>query len=330
MKAMIYNEYGSPDVLTMQDVEKPIPKADEVLVRVHATGINYADKALLTGNPFMIRADAGFSKPKINILGTDIAGTIEAVGSGVTGFQVGDAVYADIADDGYGGFGEYAAISASVIAPKPQNLSFEEAAAVPLAGGTALQALRTHGKIHPGQQVLINGASGGVGTFAVQIAKAFEAEVTAVCSTRHIDAIRSVGADHVIDYTQNDFTRQSKQYDLIIGANGYQSLSAYNRVLKSGGTYIASGGKMKQIFQAMLLGGLYSRLRNKTFKGFLAKSNAEDLQLMTELLEAGTVRPLIDKCYPFEQTPAAMRHLIEGRPTGKIVISHAQHNSYGA
>ncbi len=320
MKAMVYHKYGSPDVLKLEEVEKPTPKDDEVLIKVHAASVNAADWHLLTADIFLVRLMMGLLKPKYTILGADVAGRVEAVGRNVKQFQPGDAVFGDVFAHGRGSFAEYVSVSESALALKPANLSFEEAAAVPLAAITALQGLRDQGQIQPGQKVLINGASGGVGTFAVQLAKSFGAEVTAVCSTRNLDMARSLGADHVIDYTKEDFTRNGKQYDLILAVNGYHPLSAYKRALAPGGIYIMAGGFPAQIFQALLLGPLMSITGGKKLVSFTAKANQRDLLILKDLLGAGKVVPVTDKCYPFSEVPEALRYLGAGHAQGKVVI----------
>jgi len=250
MKAIVYTEYGPPDVLHLEEVNKPALNEEQVLVRVHAASINAGDWHLLTADPFLMRLiGVGLFKPKNTILGADIAGCVEAVGRNVKQFQPGDAVFGDVFGLGSGSFAEYVSVPERALALKPSNVSFEEAAAVPLAAITALQGLRDQGHIQPGQRALINGASGGVGTFAVQIAKAFGAEVTAVCSTRNLEMARSIGADHVIDYTKEDFTQNGRQYDLILAANGYHPLSAYRRALTPQGIYVFVGGLPAQTFQ---------------------------------------------------------------------------------
>ena len=260
MKAVVYTKYGSPDVLQIKDVEKPAPKDNEVLIKIHAASVNAYDWHFLTADIFLIRLmGGGLLKPKYTRLGADIAGRVEAVGKNVKQFQPGDEVYGMVK----GGFAEYACALEDALALKPSNLSFEEAAAVPMAAVTALQGLRDEGQIQAGQKVLINGASGGVGTFAVQIAKSFGAEVTAVCSTRNVDQARSLGADHVIDYTKEDFTKSGQQYDLILAANGYHPLSAYKRALTPKGIYVMAGGSKAQIFQAMLMGSWMSETRRQ-------------------------------------------------------------------
>lgn len=324
MKAIVYTKYGSPDVLQLKEVEKPTPMDDEVLIKVHATAANYADWALLTGKPFLIRLSSGLSKPKNTILGADVAGRVEAVGRNVKQFQLGDEVFGDISASGWGGFAEYVCASENALVLKPSNISFEEAAAVPLAGVTALQCLRDKAKVQAGQKVLINGASGGVGTYAVQIAKSYGADVTAVCSTRNLDMARSIGADHVIDYTKEDFTQNEQRYDLIIAVNGYHPLSDYKRALSSEGSYVCAGGTMPQIFQAMLLGPFMSIGGNKKLSSMgVAKPKQGDLIFMKELLEAGKVVPVIDKRYPLSEVPDALRYLGEGHAKGKVIITVA-------
>jgi NADPH:quinone reductase-like Zn-dependent oxidoreductase len=318
MKAIVYTEYGTPDVLQLKEVEKPLPKDNEVLVEVKAVSVNAYDWHLLTADIFPMRLmGVGLFIPKNTILGADIAGRVEAVGRNVKQFQPGDEVFGEI---GHGGFAEYACAPESRLALKPANLSFEEAAAVPMAALTALQGLRDVGQIRPGQKVLINGASGGVGTFAVQIAKSFGAEVTAVCSTRNLDQARSLGADHVIDYTKEDFTQNRKQYDLILAANGYHSISDYQHALTPNGIYVMAGGSPAQMFQAMLLGSWMSKTGGKKMGGVSAKPNQNDLVFMKELLEAGKVVPVIDKRYLLSDAAEALRYLGDGHARGKVVI----------
>lgn len=322
MKAMVYTQYGSPDVLKLQEVAQPVPKDGEVLVKIHAAAANYADWALLNGKPFLVRAEYGLFKPKNTILGADIAGQVAAVGRNVKQFQPGEQVFGDISGCGWGGFAEYAAVPEKFLALKPAHVSYEQAAAAPLAGITALQGLRDYGHIQPGQKVLINGASGGVGTFAVQIAKAFGAEVTAVCSTNKLEMVRAIGADHAIDYTQEDFTQQGPQYDLILGANGSHSLADYRRALRPQGIYVCSGGSLRQIFAALILGPLLSRRGGQQLRSMgSAKPNQKDLLVMKELLATGKVVPVIDRCYPLLEVPDALRYLGAGHAKGKIVIT---------
>lgn len=325
MKAILYPRYGAPDVLQLREVEKPTPKEGEVLVKIRAASVNALDWHFMRGSPFLVRVTGGgLRKPKDPRIGVDLAGRVEAVGDGVTQFQVGDEVFGR----GDGSFAEYACSREKGLVLKPSNVTFEAAAAVPIAALTALEALRDKGHIAPGQQVLINGASGGVGTFAVQLAKVFGAEVTAVCSTRSVEMARSIGADHVIDYTKEDFTRskQNKQrYDLILGVNGYHSILAYRRALRPQGTYVMVGAAnerlMQSLFQVMLLGRMLSRDNGKKTANFMAKASKDDLAYMSELLEAGKVTPVIDKCFPLSEAAEAMRYMEEGHPKGKIVIT---------
>ena len=321
MKAIVYEKYGTPDVLELKEVGKPTPKADEVLIKVQATAVNAADNYLLKGTPFLLRLmTGGLLKPKNTILGADVAGVVEAVGSSVTQFQPGDELFGDLSGSGSGGLAEYVTAPENVLVKKPANITFEQAAAVPMAAVTAWQGLRK-GNIQSGQTVLINGASGGVGSFAVQIAKALGAEVTAVCSTSKVDMVQAIGADHVIDYTQEDFTQNGKQYDLILGANGNRSLSDYQRALAPDGSYICTGGSMKQIFQSMLLGPLKGRGTQQTFGNLAAAANKDDLAAVTTLLEAGKVVPVIDRCFPLDEAADAFRYLGQGHAKGKIVIT---------
>ena len=324
MKAIVYYKYGSPDVLKLEEVEKPTPKDAEVLVKIHAASVNAYDWHFLTADIFLIRLmDGGLLRPKNTRLGGDIAGRVEAVGSQVKEFWSGDEVFGDLNPWGSGGFAEYAAVPEGGLVPKPANLSFVEAAAVPIAALTALQGLRDQGQILPGQKVLIQGASGGVGTFAVQIAKVFGAEVTAVCSTRNVDKARSLGADHVIDYTKEDFTRNDQQYDLILAVNGYHPISAYQRALTPRGIYVVAGGKPTQLFQGMLLGPRISKAGGKKMGFLSAKVSKKDLVFLKELLEAGKVVPVIDRRYPLSEAAEALRYLGEGHAKGKVVIAMA-------
>jgi NADPH:quinone reductase-like Zn-dependent oxidoreductase len=323
MKAIVYKEYGSPDVLQLKEVERPAPKENEVLVKVHASSVNAADWHLLTADIFLVRLNAGLLKPKNTILGADIAGWVEAVGRNVKQFQPGDAVFGNVFGLNFGSFAEYVTAPESALALKPANLSFGEAAAVPLAAITALQGFRDKGHIQPGQKVLINGASGGVGTFAVQIAKYFGAEVTAVCSTRNMDMARTLGADHVVDYTKKNFTQNGQQYDLIVAVNGYHPISAYRRALTPKGKYVMVGGTKTQIFQALLLGSGMSRKQGRQLGALTLKPNPKDLPLLKELLKTGKVVPVIDKCYPLSEVPDALRYFGTGHARGKIVITVA-------
>ena len=320
MKAIVYKKYGPPDVLELKDVEKPIPKDNQVLVKIQAASVNYGNLVLLKGEPFLARFAFGLLKPKYPIPGGDIAGKVEAVGKDVTQFRPGDEVFGDLSGCGWGGFAEYVAVPEKALALKPANLSFEEAAAVPMASVTALQGLRDKGKIQSGQEVLIYGASGGVGTFAVQIAKALGAKVTAVCSTRNVSIAKSIGADHVIDYMDEDFTGKTERYDLILAANGHQPISVYKRALNPNGIFVHVGGSGAQMFQAMVLGPWISMTERKKVGVFLQRANQKDLFNIKELLEAGKVRPVIDRQYTLSQVPEAIRYFAEGHAQGKVVI----------
>jgi NADPH:quinone reductase-like Zn-dependent oxidoreductase len=322
MKAIVYTKYGSPDVLHLEDIEKPAPKDDEVLIKILAASLNAYDWHFLTADIFLIRLmGGGLFKPKNTRLGADMAGRVEAVGRNAKQFQVGDAVFGEIGAFGNGAFAEYVSVPERAFTLKPANLSFEEAAAVPMAAITALQGLRDSGQIQPGQKVLINGASGGVGTFAVQIAKSFGAEVTAVCSTRNLDQACALGAVHVIDYTKEDFTQSGQKYDVILAANGYHSLSAYKRALTSKGIYVMAGGSTAQIFQAMLMGRMMSEKGGKKMGGVTANLNQKDMIFLKELLEAGKVVPVIDKRYPLSDAAEALQYLGAGHARGKVVIT---------
>lgn len=320
MKAVISSVYGSPEVLELKEVEKPVPKDNQVLVKIHASSVNFGNLALLRGKPFLVRFAFGFSKPKYRIPGGDMAGRVEAVGPNVKRFQPGDEVFADLSGSGWGAYAEYVAVPEDVLVQKPSGISFEEAAAVPMAGVTALQAIRNKGEIQPGQKVLIYGASGGVGTFAVQIAKSYGVEVTAVCSTRNVEIARSIGADHVIDYKQVDFRKQTQQYDLIIGANGHQPLSVYKRALKPEGRFVHVGGSGQQLFQAMTEGPWISMTGKKKMGAFLHKPKPADLNYMKELLEVGKVKPVIDKTYTLSEIKEAFEYFEEGHSQGKVIL----------
>jgi NADPH:quinone reductase-like Zn-dependent oxidoreductase len=325
MKAITFTRYGSPEVLQLTEIEKPVPNDSQVLVRVHAASANPLDWHSMRGEPIVARLMNGFLKPKDSRLGADIAGRVEGVGSNVTEFQPGDEVFGVCA----GGFAEFACADESKLALKPANLSFEAAAAVPVAAFTALQGLRDKGQIQPGQKVLINGAAGGVGTFAVQIAKSFGAEVTGVCSTSNLEMVRSIGADHVVDYTQEDFTRNGQHYDLIYDAVGNRSVSDYMRALSPHGMCVITGfTSMPRLFEHMILGPRMSRPGGKTvaFQG-LAKTGKKDLLAIKELLEAGKVVPVIDQCYPLSETAEAIRYLEQGHARGKVVITVYRNSS---
>jgi len=323
MKAIVCTKYGSPDVLQLQEVAKPAPKDDEVLIEIHAASLNSRDLRILRANPFFMRLmPGGLFRPKNKILGADVAGRVEAVGRYVRQFKPDDEVFGYIpSGTGHGTFTEYVCAKENLITLKPVNLTFEQAAAVPLAAITALQGIRNNGNIQPGQKVLINGASGGVGTFAVQIAKAFGAEVTAVCSTRNLEMVRSLGADHVIDYKVEDFTQNGQQYDLILAVNGYHPISDYLRALKPEGTYVVAGGSMLQLFQAA-----DNRKRNSNTRGQKTSivslvQSQKDLIFMKELVESGKVVPVIDGIYPLGKAAEAFRYYEKEHPRGKVVIT---------
>lgn len=318
MKAVVYTAYGPPDVLRIEEIDKPVPKGHQVLVKVHAASINAGDYRVRSGRPLVIRLMlGGLRRPKDTRPGSDVAGRVEAVGEEVTRFQPGDAVFGCAS----GSFADYVLAREANLAPLPVNRTFAEAAAVPVAALTALQGLRHAGTLTAGQTVLIQGASGGVGTFAVQLAKASGAEVTAVCSLRNLDMARTLGADHVIDYTREDFTRSSQRYDVIFAVNGYHSLTAYRGALSPQGIYICAGGALSQIFQAMLLGPLLSRQGGKQLRNMgIAAVNQEDLAHLGQLLESGTIAPIIDRRYPLDEIVEAFRYVEDTHPRGKVII----------
>jgi NADPH:quinone reductase-like Zn-dependent oxidoreductase len=326
MKAAVCSRYGPPDVLQIRDVEKPVPNDNEVLIKVRAASVNPFDWHFMRGTPYIVRIMAGLRKPKVTRLGVDVAGQVEAVGRNVTQFKPGDKVFGACR----GAFAEYACTSESALVMKPDNVTFEEAASVPVAAFTALQGLRDKGQIEPGQKVLINGAAGGVGTFAVQIAKSFGAEVTGVCSTRNVDMVRSIGADHVIDYTQEDFTKRGQRYDLIFDCVGNHSLSACRRVLNPKGIYIMvgelSGRGMIGLLARLITALVLSRFVSQKLVTFLARPNKRDLTIMHDLMKAGKVIPVIDKRYRLSEVPEAIRYLEERHARGKVVITLETNN----
>jgi NADPH:quinone reductase-like Zn-dependent oxidoreductase len=322
MQAFVYEQYGPPDVLRLREVEKPVPAEDELLVRVHAASLNPFDWHMLTGTPYLVRMQGGLRGPKDGRLGVDYAGTVEAVGTGVTRFEPGDEVFGGRS----GAFGEYVTPrETGAVARKPANVSFEQAASVGIAGLTALQGLRDKGRLQPGEKVLVNGASGGVGTWAVQLAKWLGGEVTGVCSTRNVDAARGLGADRVIDYTQEDFTRTAGEHDLMLDIPGNRSWSECKRVLKEDGRLVlVSGPKTNRLVGP--LGHMVS-VRLASLRGsreatpFVAKLNGDDLPLFAELMAAGTLTPAIDRRYELHEVPAALAYLGEGHARGKVVVS---------
>lgn len=320
MKAIFRTTYGSADILELREIDKPVPKDDELLLKVHAASVNPLDWHILRGEPFLVRLMGfGLLKPKHQILGADMAGRVEAIGKNVTQFKVGDEVFGS----SMGGFAEYACIRESQAAAKPATMTFEQAAAVPVAGLTALQALRDHGRIQEGQQVLINGGSGGVGTFAVQIAKALGAHVTGVCSGKNVEMVRSIGADHVIDYTKEDFWVSGKQYDLIIDNAAYYSIRKPLRVLKATGAYVGVGGSSStaSVLQSLIVNPIIAKMKGRRVVSFMANVNQADLVFLKELLDTGKVVPVIERKYSLTETPQAIRYVEGGHTRGKVVIS---------
>jgi NADPH:quinone reductase-like Zn-dependent oxidoreductase len=323
MKAVVQDTYGSPDVLELRDIDKPVVGDDDVLVRVHAAGVDPGVWHLMTGLPYLVRIlGYGLRKPKVGIRGRDVAGRVEAVGKNVTRFHPGEEVFGTCE----GSFAEYVCAQADRLAPKPANLTFEQAAAVPISGLTALQGVREKGQVQPGQKVLIIGAAGGVGSFAVQLAKAFGAGVTGVCSTTKVDLVRSIGADHVIDYTREDFADGARRYDLILDTAGNRSLAHLRRALAPRGTLVIVGGEGggrwlggfdRQILRAPIL----SLFVSQTLRPLTSKERSEDLVVLKELIEAGKVTPIIDRTYPLSEVPEAIRYLEEGHARGKVVIT---------
>lgn len=321
MHAIVAEKYGSPDVLRLEEVERPAPGEDEVLIEVHAAGLNAADWHLLRADPPLVRLMGfGLLRPKNRILGADVAGRVVAVGESVTLFEPGDEVFGDLSACGFGTFAEYVCAHEDALARKPSNLTLEEAAAVPLAGITALQGLRK-GRIRRGQRVLITGASGGVGTFAVQIAKSIGAEVTGVCSTGKVDLVRSIGADRVVDYAREDYATEEGRFDLILDAGGYRSIFDNRRALGPDGTYVFVGGSTARLFQAMLLGPLLSAIDDRTMGNLMAEPNRDDLIELGDLVESDEVTPVVDRRFPLEAVPDAIRYLEGGNARGKVVVS---------
>jgi NADPH:quinone reductase-like Zn-dependent oxidoreductase len=322
MKAIVCTQYGPPDLLQFKEVATPVPADNEVFIKLCAASVNPLEWRLMGGKPWLVRLFFGLLKPKFEILGSDIAGRVEAVGKDVKQFQPGDEVFGAKGFAG-GGFAEYVCAVEDELALKPANISFEAAAAVPVAAITALLGLRDKGQIQPGQKVVIDGASGGVGTFAIQIAKSFGAEVTAVCSTTKMDTARSIGADHVIDYTREDFTQNGQHYDLIMAANARHSVFSYRRALSPNGICVKAGGKptLQGILLDLLLAPLLSMFGGKKTCSFFAKLNKKDLVFLADLLEAGKVVPVIDRRYPLSNAAEAIRYLEEGHAQGKVVIT---------
>jgi len=318
MNVIRYETFGPPETLRLKEADKPAPTDRQVLLKVHAASINALEWRRFAVPSFLVRIQTGgWLKPKETIIGTDVAGRVEAVGENVTRFKPGDEVFGFAR----GSFAEYALAREAHLTLKPGNCSFEEAAAVPIAGLTAWQAIRRAGGIQAGQQVLIQGASGGIGMYAVQMAKSFGAEVTAVCSTRNLNLARSLGADHVVDYTKLDFTNSGRQYDLILAINGYHSLRAYSRALKPQGIYLCAGGDVLQLVEALLFGKRFSQKGGRTLINMgIAKINQDDLAQLGELLRDGIIAPVIDRCYPLSETAEAMRYLVDQHAQGKVII----------
>ncbi|MEM6452310.1 MAG: NAD(P)-dependent alcohol dehydrogenase [Cyanobacteria bacterium P01_D01_bin.105] len=326
MKAIVQSEYGSADSLRLEELEKPAVADNEVLVRVHGAGVHAGDWHLMRGDPFLIRLMfGGILKPKITTIGTDIAGQVEAVGKNVKQFLPDDEVFGDLSECGFGAFSEYTAVPENALVHKPTNLSFEEAATVPVSGLAALQALRDYGEVRSGQRVLINGASGGVGSFAVQLAKGFGAEVTAVCSTGKMDMVKSLGADYVVDYTQRDPTQPTQPYDLIVDAAAYRPFSDFLSAIAPGGIYVMIGGATSEFFRSMLLGPFVERFKAKTtrrrVKCLVSTPNQADLTILKDWIEAGRLKPLVDRVYPLTEVPTAIRHIEDRQVKGKVAIS---------
>ena len=321
MKALTYEKYGKPENLSFSELTRPEPGENDILVRVKAVSLNAYDWHLLTADILFVRFASGLLKPKVHILGADVAGVVEKTGSAVTGFKPGDEVFGSLAMSGTGGLAEFAAAPASRFSLKPEELSFDEAAALPMASITALQALRDRGKVSAGKKVLINGAAGGVGTFAIQIAKAYGAEVTAVCSGKNHEQAKALGADFVIDYKKEDFTKNGKTYDIILGVNGYHPIEDYARSLTETGSYVAIGGTSKQMSEAMMKGKRLSKKGGKTLGSFISQPKSGDSEEILGLIHDKNLRPVIDRKFPFSQTLDAFRYLGDGHAKGKIIVS---------
>ncbi len=323
MKAIVYSRYGGPEVLEVTEVDRPVPGPGEALLRVRATSVNAADYRMMRADPFLARLANGLFKPKkTRILGIDVAGVVEQIGDGVQQVNVGDEVFGDAFKDGLGAFAEYVCVSESTLVSKPENVSFQEAAAIPLAGITAVQGLRK-GKVQSGEAVLVQGAGGGVGTLLVQIAKALGAEVTAVCGSGSVDLVSGFGADRVIDYTKEDFWKEDKRYDVILGVNGYHSLAQYKRSLKPGGRYVMIGGNNRQIFEALLLGPFKFMFGDKTLGALTidASLRAKDLAQLRDMLASGQLKPVIDRTFALDDTAEAIRYVEQHHVRGKVVIT---------
>jgi NADPH:quinone reductase-like Zn-dependent oxidoreductase len=322
MKAIVQTDYGSTEKLKLTEIDRPTMPDNGVLVQVQAASVNSGDWHLMRGTPFLSRLMfGGILKPKIKILGMDVAGRVAAIGKNVTEFQIGDEVFGDLSECGFGAFAEYVCATEAALVLKPAQVSFEQAATVPAAALAALQGLRDYGQIQPGQRVLINGAASGVGSFAVQIAKLFGAEVTAVCGTQKLEMMSSIGANHIIDYTQSDITKNSQQYDLIFDVAAYRSVFDYLPMLTPEGAYVLVGGSTTRLFQVMLFGSLISKLSQRRVKCLVSRPNQADLVILRDYLAAGKIVPFIDRQYSLREVPAAIQHLEQRQVRGKVVIS---------
>lgn len=317
MRAAVYTKYGSPDVLEVIEIEKPVPKKNEVLVKILATSIQFADWRFVLGKPFIIRLmGSGLFRPKHKVMGSDIAGIVEKVGKEATKFKIGDEIFGDISDYGWGGFAQYVCVPEDAICLKPDNISFEMASAVPQSAEVALQGIRDAGKIQSEQKVLIIGASGGIGTFAIQICKFFDAIVTGVCSTENVKMVYSIGADRVIDYKKEDFTKLKGEFDIVFDIIAKNPVPDYLRVLKEGGIYVAGALNLNSYFK----GRRIAKKEKKTIKALVAKTKIEDLELLKKLIEEGSITPIVDKCFPLEEIANAIKYYSERHAKGKIVI----------
>lgn len=323
MKANVFEKYGSPDVLEFKDVDTPTPKSNEVLVKVHASSVNFADYHVLLGSPFMLRFVTGLTKPRSKILGNELAGRIEAVGKNVTQFNVSDDIFADVFSYGRGAYAEYKCVPENALVKMPSGTTYEQVATIPTAGLTALQGLRKKGEIQPGEKILINGASGGVGSYAVLIAKSFGAEVTGVCSTKKMEMVRSIGADYVIDYKKEDFTKNGKHYDLILDVAAYRPMSNFKESLISQGVYVLVGGSTGRIMKAQFFGSMISKKGGKKFCNMgPTKTNKDDMVFLSEHIKSGKISPAITKRYPLSKVADALRYFGDGLVQGKIVITY--------
>ena len=320
MKAIVYHKYGTPEVLQLKEVPTPTPKDNEVLIKIHATSVNSWDWDLLRGTPFLVRlVGGGISKPKISILGADIAGTVEATGKNVTRFKVGDEAFGDLSGGNWGGFAEFVCAQEKELALKPPRISFEQAASLPQAAVMALQGVRDYGKVKPGHKVLINGAGGGIGSFAIQMAKEAGVEITGVDSAIKFELMKSLGANHTIDYKQEDFTKNGEQYDLILDVVGHHSIYDYKRALTPTGNYRMIGGPTPLIFQSVFVAPFITMFTEKKM-GILAQETNKDLAYLAEMVETGKLNPIIDKVFTLSETPKALKYLGNGRALGKVII----------